>query len=240
MDRYFGKKNMTIIQRFFITIVFFSAVIQSGELFLDAQRLYEEKQFESALRAYKQMKEKNSAVLYNMGNCAFYLKKYCNALSYWQRAMKNASYTQRKEIYALRELIPGYTKNEGRDVYWMSELQDLTSGFSVVSLQITFLLFLFLFYYFSIAGFSISTRCIQFFFCIVTVCLMGIKVHDNAPKVVVQEDAKLYVGPNRKYQVVASCRPLQVVDLQRIEDGWCKVCAENISGWIEKENIKKA
>lgn len=56
------------------------------ELFLQANQLYTQKQYQKALELYGQMPAKGPAVWYNMGNCAHQLHDDLHALLYWKRA----------------------------------------------------------------------------------------------------------------------------------------------------------
>ena len=58
------------------------------EIFLRANKLYQQHKFQDALTLYNTLSHKGPAVWENIGNCAYYLEDYSHAIAYWYRAQR--------------------------------------------------------------------------------------------------------------------------------------------------------
>lgn len=75
------------------------------ELFTQANEAYKKGDFALAYDDYQKMSNKNSAVHYNLGNCAYKLSKYGYALLHWRRAERNWGFFGREELNKNIELV---------------------------------------------------------------------------------------------------------------------------------------
>ena len=62
------------------------------ETFLRANNYYEHNDNEQAFALYQSIEHKGPAVWFNMGNCVYKRGHYVDALLYWRRAEKHATY----------------------------------------------------------------------------------------------------------------------------------------------------
>lgn len=83
---------------FFMMASVMVAAISDQELFLQANELYKQQEYQKALDGYLGIQEQTSDVLYNIGNCYFKLKRYGKALLLWRKAEMRWSFFNRAEL----------------------------------------------------------------------------------------------------------------------------------------------
>lgn len=228
-----------LLWSFFVlfTVYFFAQNADAD--FEKANRLYAQKDFFAALNVYKQIENKNDSVWHNMGNCAFYLQKYPHAFVYWQRAIDDTSFFNKRRIQKLQAMIPGCNAELSWYNYLIGVCQNVISLFSLLTLQLLFLIVWFLFCALCFAqGRSFSTYA-SFFIVILVFLMLVCKVKGDYIKGFAREGFSLYIGPNVDYKKIADLEKINVVQIYECVDGWYKISVDNQVGWVEKKHIKR-
>ncbi len=93
-----------------------TAALQDQELFLQANTLYQQRDYQQAEQRYLLLQDKGYAVWFNLGNCAFHRCNYPQAYAYWLRAQREApcsaqsvleqNYEQLVAVYPGKQLSP--------------------------------------------------------------------------------------------------------------------------------------
>ena len=80
--------------------MFSKMVFCNEELFLQAQKQYEQKNFDKARELFASIPNKGEAVWYNLGNCAYKMQDFQAALVYWNCAEYSATtFKQLRDIW---------------------------------------------------------------------------------------------------------------------------------------------
>lgn len=215
------------------------------ELFIKANKVYEQKKYDEAIKLYDSIDNKGPATWYNMGNCAFKLSKYVDAIIYWRKALKQCS--QKKQADIIYNLSLAYKKlgYEPTIIFWsrVSEyLYQLSSVFSLLWLQILFLLFWFIFF---ITWFWLKRfRVVTFIFLLCCITILGSFVFVRYrflqyPLGIVKEPAvQLFSGPDNKYHKIGEVGAAQPVRVKTKYGGWCKVKVNGLIGWIASDKVE--
>lgn len=75
-----------------------AAAVEDQELFLQANTLYQQQQYQQAEQQYLALHDKGYAVWFNLGNCAFHRCNYPQAYAYWLRAQREAPCSAQAEL----------------------------------------------------------------------------------------------------------------------------------------------
>lgn len=210
------------------------------ELFLQAHKLYKEHNYREALTRYQMIKNKGSAVWYNMGNCSFNLHNDVDALVYWMRARKGASVDQRSAIDHNINLLAEKMKHPELAVS-TTVYRSMTNRIAALSWLVLQLLFLSIWYLGwlvlrskrSRAG-SIMIGCLL----MINATLFIIKNNDQQKIGLVKSTtALLYTGPHEQYQRVGSLMALTKVNVEQKDGNWYKVRHLKNNGWIKDESL---
>lgn len=98
------QKIVVCLLGIFITC-FTNCLCDDQELFNQANELYKKGDFAKAYDLYAHIKEKSPIVHYNLGNCAYKLKKFGYALVHWRRAERDWGFWGREELLNNIELV---------------------------------------------------------------------------------------------------------------------------------------
>lgn len=209
----------------------------SQEIFLRANKLYENKEYKQALELYEQLENKGAAVWHNMGNCSYCLKQNAQALVYWHRAQKNApksivasAQQAIKKVNALLELDNKDTITE--------RVERSVKHIPTIALQ-----FLFLMSWCVLMALIIWSYCSKTYrlllLALLNVVLIGslnykkYTLEDSISAIVCADEACLRVGPGTEYPVIASLKKGTEIKIHNKQKDWCKVRFENLTGWAE-------
>ena len=217
---------------------------EGQKAFAHANNLYDQKKYEEALQRYGLIDKKGSAALYNMGNCAFQLQKYVDAIVYWRRALKNCSYKNRADIeynIAMAYKKFGYVSQKTFLSRLGESIYDFTSIFSLLWLQILFLFFWFMFF--------VSWLWLQRFRVFAFVFLLSLNLFIGAfllvryrylqySVAIVKDATTLFSGPDSNYHKVGDVRAADQVRIKEKFGEWYKAKNNGLVGWIKSEKVE--
>lgn len=226
----------------FLLLCSFSFARDVEETFLQANREYQNKQYEKALELYTQIGKKGPATWCNMGNCSFRLKKYVDALVCWRRAKKNASRTElvdlNKNITVVNQLL-GRAPKAG---FFEQRVDDWLGRFSLLVFQLVFLvawilLFLILFFFKKYKFLFLSVLFpINLLFGFTLFAKYRLEQSPHA--VVVRRDAAIFAGPDQNYAVLGKPGFAQEVRVVLQDKNWCKVKGNCLAGWMLADTLE--
>jgi tetratricopeptide (TPR) repeat protein len=229
-----------------VLIVVMSVQAHSNEqLFLFAQKEYENHNFDKALALFAKIKPANASVWYNMGSCYFHLGNDIEALVHWQRAyhygtgsLVHASAARIAELEAKLGVIESPSLGAPVQQFMRANLQAL----SLLLLQILFFCAFSVFLFVASRARSFKNYFVSggsLFLVLVLATLMSIKYTQQSARqaVVLENNTTLLVGPNCEYHTVATVNAGTQVAIVKQQDNWYKVSGETAVGWVEKKCI---
>jgi len=244
MDTAFRKKTIII----FIIVIITKKVFAGNdeEFFLRGNKHYEKKEYDQALTAYEMISKKGRAVFYNMGNCYYHKNDYPQAIVYWTRAQDGATSQENQCIEQNKKKI---FDDLGKKVDNNSNIEKiinifyrLNPYFSLLVLQLFFLLFWYLLFYSAKRQWRFK-KMILFFLFILSICtllLLSIyyikKITQMA--IVVKKESLLLTGPNKDFHVIAMLDQLDSIVIKEKREGWYKIRYADMIGWVEADAIQ--
>ncbi len=238
------RKNIILFFACFC-IIALSHAGNEEELFLRGNKYYAEKNYTAALHTYEMITRKGSAVLYNMGNCAFHQEDYSHALVYWNRAQKNATaheynLIERNKKIALQKLGHEYNNR------WGDTIIRLLRGYMLISVLMLQLIFLVLWWLFmfvfckkhtGIKKMMQACMCLTMFLCasLLTVHYVEQNVHQA---IIVKKEARLLTGPDKSFHVLSPLNYAHNVRVKESREGWHKIQYADMIGWVEADVIQ--
>lgn len=247
----------------FTTILFFSIfssylLCQNNEdIFNQANCLYKKGQFEEALTLYQKIPNKSGYVHYNLGNCAYKLKKFGYALLYWKRAEKDWNFFNRDELLDNIDLLKKELEKQQNKIkkkkilpffVLLKKIKSLSLSWirsmPLIVLQILFLiLWLFLFFYLKFLYKTRKKLLIIGLFSSIAICgiILVIRYSFESRKygIIINKKAELLSGPSNTFQTLIKLQEATEVTIQKESDGFFKIKVNKQSGWINKKCIEK-
>lgn len=247
-------RNFTIL--FLLLSACLQAAIGDHNLFLQASVLYKQGQFQQALDAYAKIIDKDRNVYFNQGNCAFKLQRYGQALVFWRRAERDWGIFNRQELNDNITLVKKITHpHAGQQLQQGPVLALQTYVKFIKSMYTSFVratpLFIFQFFFLllwilffvllkwfkrnrkSLAVMLVAGIYISAGLLLVSKYSMNFKVH----AVVTSQQSILYSGPGTTYHELGTLGQADEVVIQRESDGYYKVKASPLFGWIIKDAV---
>ena len=216
------------------------------ELFLQANTHYEHKEYQKALDIYKKIEPKGAATWYNMGNCAYKLADYTNALLFWQRSQANASskiYADSRinSTHAYRQL--GAVENSTAHPVGQKITDRIMQSAPLLILQI---IFFFLFSVFLISNYYFLRKKRYIFFLLGSLTLFSMSVatfafykNTRSPMALItQDNARMFVGPNQEYDQISAVPLGAQVKIITHKNSWNKIKYAAHEGWIPDTMIE--
>lgn len=217
------------------------------EQFLKAHLLYDKQDYAAALQAYDAIDDKDSAVWYDMGNCAYHLTQYDNALLYWRKAERGAPAALQKHIaYNIKQAAQYVSDVAIKHPHsiahntWMRYVMP----HSLLFWQIIFLtlfavcMLMFGYYFFAARGLLMSVLVLLLFFA-------GIALYTRRHffvqrYAVVMQTADIFVGPHKKYHTITQVPAgSEVTIIEWRDDGWHKVRYHKVVGWMFADTLSE-
>jgi tetratricopeptide (TPR) repeat protein len=245
----------------FVMLVMVSSCVFGGEqdatLFGQANAYYKQGKFDQALEAYSQIADKNSQVYFNLGNCAFKLKRHGYALLYWRKAERDWGIFNRQELLENISLVRKTTTESDQSVVrqgpifamlhaiqnWKNNCASLIRATPLLIFQVLFLLmWLFLFGFLRMLyrkKHTILIWCL-FFLMASSGSLLVLKYSFNFRTfgVVVSQKVSLFSGPGENYQRLGTLPEAQELVIQRESDDYYKIKIGRQIGWVNKKYIQ--
>lgn len=227
-----------MIKFFYTSLLLFSMLSgkTAQELFLLANKEYNNKNYEEALNLYSTIQNKNAAVWYNMGNSAYKKKDYLNALLYWERAQNRASSTMVNDCAYNKKLVLQQLKNQIPSTC----ANQLTH---ILLLQFLFFCTLSIFLIFSYRFWMRR----QFRHLTLITCCLGIssyinyrnyKTEYNNYGLIMKEPTALRIGPNTEFSQLKSIIPGTIVSIIDHKNKWFKIKHERQVGWLQEDSLE--
>ncbi len=228
---------------FFCLFFSFLGAHNNQELFLKANQLYDQKDYKKAFLVYESIKNKGSAVWYNMGHCCYMQEEFVKALLFYKRAAKSASMPFYAEIQEQIKKIESEKLGLLHEQSWISDFVRMTAHrLSLFISQLIFLLIWFLFCFF-IAKIIIGRRYfIVSILLLALVCIGGIlksKYLEHTTRyALVMQDGSFFVGPSDKLAVIGNLKRGQEVIIKAEKEGWYKIeVGQNTFGWLPHDAV---
>lgn len=233
-----------------ITFFAFSQIPGKIDLFNEANKLYEEKMYDSASVLYLQILQdygKNSAVLYNIANCAYRNGDIGSAILYLERAKLLSP--DDKDISANLDYLRTQTidKFEKQELSFIQQIIDKFQNFISLQTQIiiiitlSFLIAIFLgFALFSTEYRTANIYVIMILFLILA--LQGISAgakyakQKNTIRCVILSETVSAMNEPKGNKIMFSAHEGTVLNVIKIVDNWYFISLQNgASGWIQKQ-----
>lgn len=207
------------------------------ELFLQANQLYEQKEYAKAQQRYEQIPKKSAAVWYNIGNCAYHNNKELDAILYWKRAHKNGDSALKAQcIYNCQAIckkmgLPTYEKN-------------ILSTLSPLALQI---LFFSTFSVFLVMHRRLWTKkrilaltfLCGFFAVIGSLTYAAYRAGKQAHALVMHDNSPLLAGTDDQFHRIAVLPKGSEVTILARKSGWKKISWAGLQGWVQETMIEE-
>ncbi|MBS1987258.1 hypothetical protein JST99_04975 [Candidatus Dependentiae bacterium] len=224
-----------------------TAALQDQELFLQANRLYQQQQYQQAEQRYCALQDKGYAVWFNLGNCAFRRCNYPQAYAYWLRAQREApcsmqsvleqNYAQLTAVYPGKQLSPSLS-------------QQILVRLSPFYIQLVAAFFWILLWWFVMLGRWKKQRAL---FILITFLAFASGAlaywsyeYRTGMYAVTSGPIVVYSGPNEQYHAIGQLDEMTVCrlyDSHRTDSScgeqhcWYKVSVGNSVGWILSRDI---
>ncbi len=237
-----------MIKKIFIVCCFFAPAVAAPtmqELFLRANYLYEQGQFQQALDTYTSLSHKGSATWYNMGLCWNRLGNDARALACWRHAQVGASFKELRMIdYAITSLQrkrgfdqpSGVFSSVGHAVYlWMRSLPPMPVQLLFI-LGLCLLFFCQKWWYYGKHGKSVLVGAA----CLVLIGMGNFYIEyqdQQGRRGVVIATSCVYSGPDIQFHKQGTFVQATEVAIQKAEGNWYKVAQNGVTGWISADAI---
>jgi len=215
------------------------------ELFLQANKLYQEHEYQRALELYQTIEHKGPAVWYNMGNAAYNLNQYVDARVFWERAKCGATRAELADITYNNEMLDQQFEEQPQTIdAWesmLTSLQAYAASFSMLFLQLlilslTLIMCILLRSALSMRFVIIVCLCIVY---VPAMMLTGSKMAARSRCVAVMKDeqASLFTGPDEQFHVIEVVPQGTRLVLEQEHGQWCKARYAAVVGWIKKDTM---
>ncbi len=236
--------NAPLMLFILFTLNFLSAADQSN-LFERANKFYREHKYEQAMSDYQNIKQKDGAVWYNMGNTVYRQGDYLYAYIYWLRAQKNGdAHIFKGAMHNLERLAVV----QGKDALSLIDrislfFLSLTKRLSLFTWQLFFfiawclLLWMWLHYdNRTLRRLSMGVLFGAIFFMLFPI-IVGYSAHKTYG--VVLDEAKVYNGPNSSFYQLGSLAQGSLIRITQSDKRWYKIAYDDTIGWVERIAVAK-
>lgn len=207
------------------------------ELFLRAQQLYVQHNYQAALDCYQAIKHKGWSVHYNMGHCFYKLEDPTQALICWKRAQQIAPFSAALAIDSTACQLTSSTSS------WITTVvRTLAETTSLLVIQLIFLLCWFLWWAVMMLKRGGFKYLLTIVFTILTILvfvmlIMKYKAQQSMVGIVVDDEVPVFVGPNNNYHVISFLPKYGEVKVCEIKGDWYHVRNGVVKGWVPAEAV---
>ncbi len=211
------------------------------ETFLQANRYYQNKEYQKALDLYDSIDRKGVATWHNMGNCAFKLNRHLDALTCWKRARKTATAKEQQELDRNIETAYEVLGKEVDNISFWLFFRRLLDRCSLFFLQLLFLSFWFIL--FGVLWFFKRYKRVFLATLIPINILCGLtliakyRLQKYPVALVKKTSASLFAGPDQNYHVISKVKLADEFSITERCGSWCKVRGSSLSGWILADTL---
>ncbi|MCK4650580.1 hypothetical protein KAT08_00210 [Candidatus Babeliales bacterium] len=258
-------KNKIFISLSISLFVFFSFLftrVNYQEIFLQANELYKNSEFEKAYELYKKIEVISPQVNYNLGNCAYQLGDHGYAMLYWRRAEKDWSLFDRGELLDNIRLLKNKvfyktdykstlkfrSTNKNKLFISIRNFKDyvvsIFRSVSLFTLQILFLIlwfFLFLYLRYLYKRKRKILIVILFFLIALAGSLLILRYSLLSRKcgVIIRKNVTLLSGPGEKFQKLGVLPQAGEVFIYKSSDDFYKIKFYKQVGWVKIKDVEK-
>lgn len=220
-----------------------SFAVDIKQMFLNANRLYEEKKFDTAIKEYEHIiqRTRDPAVYYNLANAYFRVNKIGKAILNYERALR--LFPRDQDI----NLNLRFSKKTLNISEQPGLIRSITNFFTSLELflfvfSINFFFFVLL-YLKLIKNFSISftTLLITFSVLVISFAILYFKISDeSAPYAIVIANAcEVKSGPGEEYKTELTLNEGKKLLITAQKGGWYAIKIDRHIGWINKDVVEK-
>jgi hypothetical protein len=230
----------------FVILISMVTVAHGGvreELFLQAGHLYNTGKFQEAQGLYQKIEPKNTAILYNLGNCAYKNNNSVQAYIFWKKALRTASASLYNAIVHNIAACEQLAQKEKGFVLPLSSIYRIVRNLPLGLLQA---LFLMMWYGLVLIGSILRHKWPLFYGMLIVVTITSgvvimvkYAVDTKSYGLVCKETVPVYAGPNEHFHILGNLDCLDMVSLEQRSDGWYKVAHEGSMGWVCAEAIEE-
>lgn len=225
-------------------LLFYSC--QATEIFNQAQKLYQAKEYQKAAELYQTIEPKNGAVWYNLGHCYAQQNDIYTALICWRRAQKTAygqRYVATQQCIDAAEQKLGLPHSAPFFKQIVSQLKTYTVAIPLLAWQVFFLFLWYLVLYLFLRGKRlkpvVSVLLIVFLGC----TSGGLMLHyDNATAriaLVNDNEVPLCAGTDKRFSHKMVMTKGQPVVIEQTIDTWHKIVCNDNSGWVCSDKLEE-
>lgn len=239
---------MRYFNRFLFFVLACSSVLSARnnqELFLQANQAYDQEEYVRALNMYESIERKSPAILHNMGNCQYQLKRFPDALLCWQRAKKEAPHSlftaaQHNSDIVRKQL--GAVHEQGGVAVVFNFLKYQSARLPLFVWQLLFLciwfigIFLGSFFFVKRRFFLFSILSMLTVICAIP---LGVKYCMAQEKMGIVKNANtfVFIGPNDRFSAHTTLDQAREIEILHTHDGWHKIRCNNGIGWVPVDTV---
>ena len=224
---------------------FLCSAQSADEVFLHANKCYQEQEYVQALEFYQSITNKGVATWYNLGNTNYKLGNYADALVCWKVAEKEARADELEAIqYNIAALEKKLDKEQSAPSSVNTALKNYSASWSLLFAQLFFLLCWYLLYFF----FRRTTLSTHIRIAILGILLLltglgasvlGIKYasKQKVTGIITKPPVHVFAGPDKQFHAVTSLEKITEVRIKEQRDQWFKINHGPIVGWVSADDI---
>lgn len=235
---------MNMVSRYGIVLVLVAPLYSAPthqELFLQANAAYNAHDYDAALELYTKIPHKGPVVWYNMGNCAFQLKRYPYAYLYWKKSQQDGSWRLIQDAEHNIQILKHGSCPES--ISLSARVTGVMDGWvhwsSLWWLQISLLLIWCLFWWLYVYGVPHFLQGLV----LLLVCCCGIALKGKYTDatlqhgIIVRPQAAIYAAPDTTFCCIAQLDEMAEVIIESENRNWYKISYKNQVGWIPADSI---
>jgi len=216
------------------------------EIFLRANKLYQQHKFQDALTLYTTLSSKGPVVWENMGNCAYYLEDYSHAIAYWYRTQRYADRQRHSMIKERIQQAYHHLKIVNDDSWYEKVESWIVKYIRIMPLWMWELLLITSWAFLMLAGPLLYKRDMRStllglagitFFCVMLYGTQYIYEQRNFG-IVIFSHASLHTGAHEQLPVIATLKLGQKVRVADVLHNWYRISVGQHIGWIPKNMIE--
>lgn len=240
MNRYFFVLYCSIY-----TVIFFLGAGSNEELFLQANKQYQQQAFHDALASYTMLSPKTAAVWENMGNSAFYLADFPHAVLYWQRAERDVGFQRYYELE--KRIYEAFQKLDVvDDAVWYEKITTLI----VVSMRcfplwvwqllciLSWILLLFAVSLCRRPKTYVGALLVSITLLLFVLSLLSYWHNTKQFAIVTGSQAALHTGTDPKLPLVSALKRGQRIRIIDTASDWYRASAQGKAGWVYKDMVE--
>lgn len=219
--------------------------INTEEIFLQANKAYYNQEYQRALDLYTLIDNKASTVWYDMGNAAYKLEHFVEAMFFWKRAQRNADPTLMNYINHNLELVKKKFNHDHDD--YPTRITNVVLYYSSwLSLLWWQFLFLMLWFIVVFKGYDLyKSRKYWILWCaLVVLSILGLmmctkyRFNNRTFGIVKNPDVPVYVGADEKLSVRTMLHTGDELHIIEKQDDWLKIKIHDVVGWVHATMIE--